>query len=262
MLKYVHNAASRPIADSKSDLHFVNHELILSWLSRFNLSTDFFVKPPTVYLEDAIVMPEEINNELAQKTLEVVNAHLGSIIDLLNSVTSYLGERDANIQSDLLFVLGAPSMARIETAVKLYIDGVAPYLFITGGKPLFKPEADSEAIKYREFALANGVPEDKILVHDGAINLADNVKGGLNRLDELGFNFNSMTTVTSWFNQRRSYAMLMKYVPDNVQVFRVNAPTSPTGGLNEYDWYRNEKGIKIVAGEFFKIRVQKIKVRI
>ena len=83
------------------------------------------------------------------------------------------GARDDRQPADAIVVLGAaqydgrPSpvfRARLEHAVDLYHDGLAPYLVVTGGKA--SGDRTTEAEAGRLYALAHGVPENAILVED------------------------------------------------------------------------------------------------
>jgi uncharacterized SAM-binding protein YcdF (DUF218 family) len=83
------------------------------------------------------------------------------------------GGRDESQAADAIVVLGAaqyngvPSPifeARLAHAVDLYHGGVAPVLVVTGGK--LPGDRTTEAATARTYALANGVPDDAILVED------------------------------------------------------------------------------------------------
>jgi uncharacterized SAM-binding protein YcdF (DUF218 family) len=83
------------------------------------------------------------------------------------------GEHDERQPADAIVVLGAaqydgrPSpvfKARLQHAVELYEDGIAPYLVVTGGNA--PGDRTTEAAVARDYALAHGVPEKAILVED------------------------------------------------------------------------------------------------
>lgn len=83
------------------------------------------------------------------------------------------GERDERRPAGAIVVLGAaqydgrPSpvfAARLDQAVSLYLQGLAPYLVVTGGKAA--GDRSTEAATGRAFALERGVPESAILVED------------------------------------------------------------------------------------------------
>jgi uncharacterized SAM-binding protein YcdF (DUF218 family) len=83
------------------------------------------------------------------------------------------GSRDDAQPADAIVVLGAaqydgaPSPvfeARLRHAVDLFHRGIAPVLVVTGGK--LPGDRTTEAAAARTYALANGVPDDAILVED------------------------------------------------------------------------------------------------
>jgi uncharacterized SAM-binding protein YcdF (DUF218 family) len=83
------------------------------------------------------------------------------------------GEQDERRPADAIVVLGAaqydgrPSpvlRARLEHAVELYRDGLAPLLVVTGGKA--EGDRTTEAGAARAFAIAAGVPAEAIVVED------------------------------------------------------------------------------------------------
>jgi uncharacterized SAM-binding protein YcdF (DUF218 family) len=83
------------------------------------------------------------------------------------------GGRDESRAADAIVVLGAaqydgvPSPifeARLAHAVDLYHRGIAPILVVTGGK--LPADRTTEAAAARTYALANGVPDEAILVED------------------------------------------------------------------------------------------------
>ena len=83
------------------------------------------------------------------------------------------GERDERRPADAIVVLGAaqfngiPSAvfaARLEHAVGLFKDGLAPYFIVTGGKQ--PGDRTTEAATARAYARAHGIPADRILMED------------------------------------------------------------------------------------------------
>lgn len=106
----------------------------------------------------------------------VLSAVVGSV--LVIGYTSYRiwdqGGRDEARDADAIVVLGAaqyngtPSPlfeARLDHAVKLYKDGIAPIFVVTGGKGRPR-DTTTEAEAARDYAIAQGVPASKILVED------------------------------------------------------------------------------------------------
>ena len=85
------------------------------------------------------------------------------------------GNRDERTPADAIVVMGAaqydgrPSpvfAARLDHAIALYQDGVAPRLIVTGGKR--EGDRTTEAASARSYAIEHGVPESAILSEDAS----------------------------------------------------------------------------------------------
>ena len=85
------------------------------------------------------------------------------------------GNRDERTPADAIVVMGAaqydgrPSpvfAARLDHAIALYHDGVAPRLIVTGGKR--EGDRTTEAASARSYAIEHGVPENAILSEDAS----------------------------------------------------------------------------------------------
>jgi uncharacterized SAM-binding protein YcdF (DUF218 family) len=85
------------------------------------------------------------------------------------------GNRDERVPADAIVVMGAaqydgrPSpvfAARLDHAIDLFHDGVAPRLIVTGGKR--EGDRTTEAASARRYAVDHGVPEAAILSEDAS----------------------------------------------------------------------------------------------
>ena len=93
-------------------------------------------------------------------------------------------ERDVAEQADIIVVLGAaqydgrPSpvlKARLDHAVQLYKDGLAPRLLFTGGRRA--GDAVSEAVTGQRYSLKNGVPRTAILLESTSRTTLASIRG-------------------------------------------------------------------------------------
>jgi len=102
----------------------------------------------------------------------VVFALLGAIVlgGYAATQVSAQGDRDERRSADAIVVLGAAQFngtaggvfaARLEHAVTLFHDGVAPILIVTGGK--LPGDRTTEAATARKYAIDHGVPANSIL---------------------------------------------------------------------------------------------------
>src|SRR5262245_31149700 len=94
------------------------------------------------------------------------------------------GSVDEARRADAIVVLGAAQFsglpggvfeARLQHAVDLWKQGLAPYLIVTGGK--LPGDITTEAATARNWAIANGVPADAILGEDRGRNTLESLEG-------------------------------------------------------------------------------------
>ena len=94
------------------------------------------------------------------------------------------GEIDETRPADAIVVLGAAQFngqpggifeARLQHAVDLWKQGLAPYLIVTGGK--LPADITTEAATARAWAIANGVPREAILGEDLGRNTLESMDG-------------------------------------------------------------------------------------
>ena len=94
------------------------------------------------------------------------------------------GDIDEARHADAIVVLGAAQFngqpggvfeARLQHAVDLWKEGLAPYLIVTGGK--LPDDRTTEAATARAWAIANGVPEEAILGEDRGRNTLESLEG-------------------------------------------------------------------------------------
>jgi uncharacterized SAM-binding protein YcdF (DUF218 family) len=93
------------------------------------------------------------------------------------------GRRDEARPADAIVVLGAahyggrPSpvlRARLDHAIELYRDGIAPVIIMTGGRA--PGDTVSEAVVSRRYALRQGVPETAVLTERGGMTTVESVE--------------------------------------------------------------------------------------
>ncbi len=95
------------------------------------------------------------------------------------------GNRDDSRRVDAIVVLGAaqynglPSplfQRRLDHAIQLYRDGIAPVLIVTGGKGR-ELDVTTEAAAAKSYAIAQGVPEASILTESQGTNTLESLRG-------------------------------------------------------------------------------------
>jgi uncharacterized SAM-binding protein YcdF (DUF218 family) len=101
--------------------------------------------------------------------------------------------RDERRQVDVIVVMGAaqydgrPSplfAARLDHAIALFHEGVAPRLIVTGGKR--EGDRTTEAASGRAYAIAHDVPDDAILAEDASRTTIQSIRGVANLMRDAG----------------------------------------------------------------------------
>lgn len=112
--------------------------------------------------------------------------------------------------------LGSHDLGVAAVATDLYKGGYFPYLVFTGANAPTTISAfpRGEAVHYQEFAIAHGVPPDRVLVEPYARNTAENLQFSKALLVERGVSVQSVLLMSRPYQQRRAYATCKKLFPD------------------------------------------------
>ncbi len=250
LIKILAQEEFRPVAPGKEAVHYPDFSTIVTLLSYLDLSTDLFTGHVDSIYEavasgDALL--ECVVGALARQQTDE------RTVNLLDACYAYLAEEDKPEPSDLIFVFGGKTPARPQRAAELYNRGFAAEIWMSGGNAIYaQDKTHSEAVIYRDVALAQGVPTDAILLEAKSITVPDNVRVSLNLMDKLGRHITSVIIVNSPYTQRRGWVLFKKHLPDDVQVYRVNCDTKPE--FSRDNWYKQESTLRVVLNEFMKMR--------
>jgi uncharacterized SAM-binding protein YcdF (DUF218 family) len=140
------------------------------------------------------------------------------------------GARDERRTADAIVVLGAAQFngrpsdvfrARLEHAVALYDEGLAPYLVVTGGK--LPNDRTTEAAVAKAWAIEHGVPEDRILSEDDG-------RTTLESLEAVGAIFRSRGLESGLFvsDQTHMLRVLRMASDQGIEAWGSPTRTSPT----------------------------------
>ena len=141
-----------------------------------------------------------------------------------------VGNHDDATRADAIVVLGAaqyngkPSAvlkARLDHAIALYQDGLAPWFIVTGGKA--EGDRTTEAASARAYAIGRGVPEGAILVEDKGRTTLESLQSvaSILRTEHLS---------TAIFVSDRTHMLRVLRIARDVGVMALGSPTdtSPT----------------------------------
>lgn len=160
---------------------------------------------------------------------------------ILLAIGDFLVVEDELQPADLIHVLGG-DFARLDYAVKLYHQGYAPRLFITGGK---------DARVYRRYAIDRGADPARI---DPARSWAINTYQEAQELKQfLAANpaVDSVIVVTSPYHTRRARWAFQRVVGRQARL--TFAPVPLPGNEEQPDWWLDPVTRKQVISEYSKI---------
>jgi uncharacterized SAM-binding protein YcdF (DUF218 family) len=118
-------------------------------------------------------------------------------------------------KSDCILVLGCqvygtkPSpflAARLDEGLRLYKEGYAKYIIVSGGRG--NGENISEAEAMRNYLMDKGVEGSKIILEDKSTSTMSNIENSKVKMDEKGFN--RCIIVSNKYHLKRAYLMAKK----------------------------------------------------
>jgi uncharacterized SAM-binding protein YcdF (DUF218 family) len=139
------------------------------------------------------------------------------------------GSRDEARPADAIVVLGAaqyngtPSplfQRRIDHAIRLYDDGIAPIFIVTGGKGLER-DVTTEAETAAAYAMAHGVPEAAILVENRGRNTLESLRS-------VGSMLHERNLQTAVFVSDRTHMLRVLRMARDMGVTAYGSPTTTT----------------------------------
>lgn len=116
---------------------------------------------------------------------------------------------------DAAIVLGSHDLGVAVCAADLYQQGWFPYAVFSGARNPIRPQLfpDGEAVKFRELAIAAGMPEAVALLERQASNTGENITLSRAVLVEAGIHPKRVMLVCRPYDQRRAYATCRKLWP-------------------------------------------------
>jgi hypothetical protein len=240
----------RPVAVGKENIHYPEFSTIIALLSQLELASDLFTEA-VASIHEAVAAGDLL---LAQIVSKLSGLKLdGKTLGLLDGCYGYLAEEDVPQPSDLIFVFGGKTPSRPEVAARLYQQGLAAAVWMSGGNAIYAQDKTlTEAEIYRGIAIEHGVPADAISTERTSITVPDNVRVSLNLLDAMSRDINSLIIVNSPYTQRRGWALFKKHLADDVAVYRVNCATKPE--FSRENWYKQDNTLRVVLNEYMKMR--------
>ena len=187
-----------------------------------------------------------INIEPGASTLPNSNAS-----ESRSAITQFLFVEHPPESVDLCFVLGCPTPTNMDPAIALHARGWAPLIMISGHGPA--PQAVPEAIQFRDYALARGVPEASIKIETEATNTRENFTFSAPIIErEIGWErIRSVALVSKPHHARRALMTARRHWPAHLRFTMQPSwePDDPPAGT----WWQTEGGRAHVLRELIAI---------
>ncbi|MDP4216352.1 MAG: YdcF family protein [Bacteroidota bacterium] len=156
-------------------------------------------------------------------------------------------------KSDTILVLGSHDLRVAECGAGLWLQGLAPWLILSGGLGNVTRGiwAEPEADRFAAIAYKMGVPPDAILIENRSTNTGENILFTRRLLQERSMDPRSFLLVQKPYMERRSYATFKRQWPDKQLLV-----TSPRIPFEEYptEEIPMARVIEIMVGDLQRIR--------
>ena len=106
-----------------------------------------------------------------------------------------------------MLVLGSSDLSVANYASEYWFENLAGYIVVSGGFGKLTKEmwAVSEVRKFSQILIANGVPEEKIILEEKATNTGDNIVNTKRVITDLGLPAHSGILITKPYMKRRAF---------------------------------------------------------
>lgn len=228
---------------------FASYEQIAA---RFGNNTDWINEYPTISLEELSL---RIMNTTECLT-EMICANKVGYVEL-NKLYGNLYVSESPRLADAIFVFGSPGDSRVHKAIKLYDQGFAPIIVLTGRGPYFQHAQNdvSEAKRSEIIALKAGVPAGAIITEDLSITLPDNVKRTIDIFEDTGNIPKKIISIATTYIMRRSMMEWYKFAPWDIEIIPVSADPLPDQ-LKRESWHKSQTGVRMLLNEYAKIVIE------
>ncbi len=167
------------------------------------------------------------------------------------AITQFLFVKHPSEPVDLCFVLGCPTPTNMDPAIALHARGWAPVIMISGHGPA--PQAVAEATRFRDYAVARGVPETAIMMETEATNTRENFTFSAPIIErEIGWErIRNVALVSKPYHARRALMTARRYWPGHLRY--IMQPSQHPDDPPAETWWQTEGGRTHVLRELIAI---------
>ncbi|MBS7812216.1 YdcF family protein [Roseococcus pinisoli] len=167
------------------------------------------------------------------------------------AITRFLFVEDLPEPVDLCFVLGCPTPTNMDPAIALHARGFAPVIMVCGHGPA--PQPVPEAVLFRDYAVARGVPESAILLETESTNTRENFVFSASIIEQrIGWDrIRRVAIVSKPYHARRALMTARRHWPAHLRL--VMQPSQEPDDFLATTWWETEGGQAYVLRELSAI---------
>jgi uncharacterized SAM-binding protein YcdF (DUF218 family) len=167
------------------------------------------------------------------------------------AITRFLFVENPPEPVDLCFVLGCPTPTNMDPAIALYARGWAPVIMVSGHGPA--PQPVPEAVQFRDYALARGVPRTAIMLETAATNTRENFAFSAAIIErQIGWaQIRRVALVTKPYHARRALMTARRQWPAHLRL--IIQPSQHPDDPPAATWWQTEGGRAHVLRELIAI---------
>jgi uncharacterized SAM-binding protein YcdF (DUF218 family) len=161
----------------------------------------------------------------------------------------FVVNNDSLKKCDAVVVLEGDGFNRISEGARLFKDGLAPFIIISGG--INNPPYSYPAATMLPKLLELGIPENSVILEDKSMNTRDQAINIMEMAKVKGWK--RIILVASHYHQYRAYATFLRAMQEaaiNIEI--INAPA------RQLSWFLEDeqgKRIDLLEGEFERIKI-------
>lgn len=172
-----------------------------------------------------------------------------NVIDQVNEIMFSFKE-EVSYDIDVILVLGSSSLNRVEKALEVYKKLVKP-IVVSGGIKRF--DGVSEAVKFRDYLIENGVFSDFVYVDDTSTNTEENFINSFRLIKNKFYDGKNILLITSSQHMLRALLTADRIIKDNNYSFSIKTCPSFPDKVRRDNWFLNREKVDIIIGELERL---------
>jgi uncharacterized SAM-binding protein YcdF (DUF218 family) len=231
----------------KGDLEKIHFEYLTELLTYLGIEKDIFTLISQESISDEVKTTIESAFELVNK-----NEITSELKRYLDRLWDYLAESDELDTADLIYVFGGISELAVREAIRLKKENLAPKILFSGKHGSYmKNVIDlTEAEKYANLALENGVKLEDILLEKESINTPENIVKSAALLHDINWLPKSVIAVSLPYHMKRaSLTMRAGFDWD----FKLIRHPGPSAKYTRENYFKDKNGWSYICFEYVKL---------